>query len=184
MLTLAAVTKDDVVFDLGSGDGRIPIAAAKKFGARGIGLDIDPQKIIESRANAKAAGVEQLVEFREQDVLTADISPATVVTLYLLSSANAQAAAGDHPTAAARARGSCPTRSAWARPGRPTPSIGSRRRPATRSRSICGSSTGNSGRESRIAGSSDRANRGSGRGQTTLRITSDFALGPPVSYDP
>ena len=90
MLTLAAVTKDDVVFDLGSGDGRIPIAAAKKYGARGIGLDIDPRKIIESRANAKAAGVEQLVEFREQDVLTADISQATVVTLYLLSSANAQ----------------------------------------------------------------------------------------------
>jgi SAM-dependent methyltransferase len=90
MLALAAVTKEDVVFDLGSGDGRIPIAAAKKYGARGIGLDIDPQKIVESRANAKAAGVEQLVEFREQDVLTADISQATVVTLYLLSSANAQ----------------------------------------------------------------------------------------------
>ncbi len=90
MLTLAAVTKDDVVYDLGSGDGRIPIAAAKKFGARGVGLDIDPQKIVESRANAKAAGVEHLVEFREQDVLTADLSQATVVTLYLLSSANAQ----------------------------------------------------------------------------------------------
>ena len=90
MLTLAAVTKDDVVYDLGSGDGRIPIAAAKKYGARGVGLDIDPRKITESRANAKAAGVEHLVEFREQDVLTADISQATVVTLYLLSSANAQ----------------------------------------------------------------------------------------------
>jgi ubiquinone/menaquinone biosynthesis C-methylase UbiE len=90
MLTLAAVTKDDVVFDLGSGDGRIPITAAKKFGARGVGLDIDPQRILESRANAKAAGVEHLVEFREQDVLTADFSQATVVTLYLLSSANAQ----------------------------------------------------------------------------------------------
>ena len=90
MLALAEVTKTDIVFDLGSGDGRIPIAAAKKYGARGVGLDIDPLKIAESRANAKAAGVEQLVEFREQDVLTADISEATVVTLYLLSSANAQ----------------------------------------------------------------------------------------------
>jgi ubiquinone/menaquinone biosynthesis C-methylase UbiE len=90
MLTVANVTKDDVVYDLGSGDGRIPIAAAKKYGARGVGLDIDPQRIIESRANAKAAGVEALVEFREQDVLTADFSEATVVTLYLLSSANAQ----------------------------------------------------------------------------------------------
>jgi SAM-dependent methyltransferase len=90
MLTVANVTKDDVVYDLGSGDGRIPIAAAKKYGARGVGLDIDPDRIVESRANAKAAGVEHLVEFREQDVLTADFSEATVVTLYLLSSANAQ----------------------------------------------------------------------------------------------
>ena len=90
MLALAEVTTTDIVVDLGSGDGRIPIAAAKKYGARGVGLDIDPLKIAESRANAKAAGVEQLVEFREQDVLTADISEATVVTLYLLSSANAQ----------------------------------------------------------------------------------------------
>lgn len=90
MLTVAAVTKDDIVYDLGSGDGRIPIAAAKTYGARGVGLDIDPLKIAESRANAKAAGVEHLVEFREQDVLTADISEATVVTLYLLASANAQ----------------------------------------------------------------------------------------------
>ena len=90
MLALAEVTKNDVVFDLGSGDGRIPITAAKKYGARGIGLDIDPLRIAESRANAKAAGVEHLVEFREQDVMTADISEATVVTLYLLSSANAQ----------------------------------------------------------------------------------------------
>ena len=90
MLTVAAVTKDDVVYDLGSGDGRIPIAAAKKYGARGVGLDINPDRITESRANAKAAGVEQLVEFREQDVMTADFSEATVVTLYLLASANAQ----------------------------------------------------------------------------------------------
>jgi ribosomal protein L11 methylase PrmA len=89
MLALAGVTSKDVVYDLGSGDGRIPIAAARRYGARGVGLDIDPERIRESRANAKAAGVEHLVEFREQDVLTADLSGATVVTLYLLSSANA-----------------------------------------------------------------------------------------------
>jgi SAM-dependent methyltransferase len=90
MLSLAGVTKSDVVYDLGCGDGRIPIAAAKTYGARGVGLDIDPRRIEESRANAKAAGVEHLVEFRVEDVLTADISPATVVTLYLLSSSNAK----------------------------------------------------------------------------------------------
>jgi ribosomal protein L11 methylase PrmA len=90
MLTLAGVTSQDIVYDLGSGDGRIPIAAAKLYGARGVGLDIDPERIAESRANAKAAGVEHLVEFREQDVLTADLSGATVVTLYLLSSSNAR----------------------------------------------------------------------------------------------
>jgi SAM-dependent methyltransferase len=88
MLALAAVTRADVVYDLGSGDGRIPIAAARTYGARGVGLDIDPIRIDESRANAKQAGVTHLVEFREEDVLTADISEATVVTLYLLSSMN------------------------------------------------------------------------------------------------
>ena len=90
MLTLAAVTKADVVYDLGCGDGRIPIAAAKTYGARGVGLDIDPKRIEESRANAKAAGVEHLVEFRVEDVLEANVSEATVVTLYLLSSSNAK----------------------------------------------------------------------------------------------
>ena len=90
MLSLAEVTKADVVFDLGCGDGRIPIAAARKFGARGVGLDIDPRRIEESRANAKAAGVEHLVEFRVEDVMTADVSTATVVTLYLLTSSNAK----------------------------------------------------------------------------------------------
>jgi SAM-dependent methyltransferase len=90
MLGLAGVTKADVVYDLGCGDGRIPIAAAKTYGARGVGLDIDPKRIEESRANAKAAGVEHLVEFRVEDVMTADVSKATVVTLYLLSSSNAK----------------------------------------------------------------------------------------------
>jgi SAM-dependent methyltransferase len=88
MLALAGVTSDDVVYDLGSGDGRIPIAAARIYGARGVGLEIDPRLIEEARANARAAGVAHLVEFRQQNVLTADLSDATVVTLYLLSSAN------------------------------------------------------------------------------------------------
>ena len=90
MLALARVTSSDVVYDLGCGDGRIPIAAAKRYGARGVGLDIDPKRIEESRANARAAGVEHLVEFRVEDVMTADVSGATVVTLYLLSSSNAK----------------------------------------------------------------------------------------------
>ena len=90
MLTLADVTRHDVVYDLGCGDGRIVIAAAKRYGARGVGVDIDPKRIEESIANAKAAGVEPLVEFRLQDAMTVDVSPATVVTLYLLSSSNAK----------------------------------------------------------------------------------------------
>ena len=88
MLTLAKVTRDDVVYDLGCGDGRIPIAAAKKYGAKGVGLDIDAALVELATSNAKAAGVEALVDFRVQNVLTADVSKATVVTLYLLSSSN------------------------------------------------------------------------------------------------
>jgi cyclopropane fatty-acyl-phospholipid synthase-like methyltransferase len=88
MLALAQVSRDDVVYDLGCGDGRIPIAAAKKYGARGIGLDIDPKLVALARANAAAAGVDRLVDFRVEDVLTADVSAASVVTLYLLSSSN------------------------------------------------------------------------------------------------
>lgn len=88
MLVLAEVTSKDVVYDLGSGDGRIPITAAKKYGARAVGVDIDPQRVAESRTNAKNAGVENLVEFRLQDAMTVDLSPATVVTLYLSSSSN------------------------------------------------------------------------------------------------
>jgi ubiquinone/menaquinone biosynthesis C-methylase UbiE len=88
MLQMAAVTSADVVYDLGSGDGRLVITAAKQFGARGIGFDIDPARIAEARANAKAAGVEALVQFRQQDALTVDVSAASVVTLYLLTEAN------------------------------------------------------------------------------------------------
>jgi precorrin-6B methylase 2 len=90
MLQLAQVTNADVVYDLGCGDGRIPITAAVKYGARGVGIDIDPKRIAESRANAKAAGVEHLVQFRLEDVMTTNVSGATVVTLYLLSSSNAK----------------------------------------------------------------------------------------------
>jgi precorrin-6B methylase 2 len=89
MLDLAEVKKGDVVYDLGCGDGRIPIAAARR-GARAVGIDIDPQRIAESNANATAAGVGDRVEFRVQDAMTVDVSPATVVTLYLLSSSNAK----------------------------------------------------------------------------------------------
>ena len=88
MLTLARVTKDDVVYDLGCGDGRIPITAARKYGARGVGVDIDPVRIAEANANAKLAGVEHLVTFHLQDALTTDVSEATVITLYLLSQSN------------------------------------------------------------------------------------------------
>jgi tRNA G37 N-methylase Trm5 len=88
MLSMASVGANDVVIDLGSGDGRLVITAAKKFGARGVGIDIDPARIAEGQANARAAGVEGRVEFRQQDALQADLSQATVVTLYLLSSSN------------------------------------------------------------------------------------------------
>ena len=88
MLAFAKVTKDDVVYDLGCGDGRIPIAAARRYGAKGVGLDIDNHLIEVARSNAKAAGVEGLVQFHLQNVLEADVSSATVVTLYLLSSSN------------------------------------------------------------------------------------------------
>ena len=88
MLTLAGVTEEDTIYDLGCGDGRIVITAASRFGARGVGIDFDPQRIAESNANAARANVEHLVEFIEQDAMQVDVSDATVVTLYLLSSSN------------------------------------------------------------------------------------------------
>ena len=90
MLAFAKVGPKDVVYDLGCGDGRIVIAAAKKYGARGVGVDIDPERINESIANARKAGVERLVSFRLQDAMKTDVSEATVVALYLLSFANVQ----------------------------------------------------------------------------------------------
>jgi SAM-dependent methyltransferase len=88
MLKLAGVTKNDVVYDLGCGDGRIVIAAAKVYGARGVGIDINPQRIAEAKESAKANGVENMVRFEENDLFEADIHEATVVTIFLLSSVN------------------------------------------------------------------------------------------------
>ena len=89
MLRLAKVTKDDVVYDLGCGDGRLVITAVNKFGAkRGVGVDIDPQRIKESNENAKAAGVTDRVEFVVQDLFETNVRGATVVTLYLLPEVN------------------------------------------------------------------------------------------------
>jgi cyclopropane fatty-acyl-phospholipid synthase-like methyltransferase len=88
MLKMGEVKKGDVLYDLGSGDGRIPIAAAKQFGVRGIGIDINPERIREANANAQTNGVTQLVTFRNEDLFEADFSEASVVTLYLLDSLN------------------------------------------------------------------------------------------------
>ena len=88
MLRLANVRKGDVLYDLGSGDGRIAIAAAKKFGIKAVGIDIDPDRIREATENAKKAGVSDLVQFRQEDLFKADFKEATVVTLYLLPDLN------------------------------------------------------------------------------------------------
>ena len=88
MLKLANVNKSDLVYDLGCGDGRIVIAAAKVYGAHGVGVDINPDRINEARLNAKQAGVEDLVKFVEGDLFDADIKDASVVTLYLLPTIN------------------------------------------------------------------------------------------------
>ena len=88
MLKLADVKKTDVVYDLGCGDGRIVVAAAKNYGARGVGVDINPERIQDAKKNAKKAGVENLVRFEENDLFKADIHEATVVTLFLLPEVN------------------------------------------------------------------------------------------------
>ncbi len=88
MLRMAALTRDDVLYDLGCGDGRIVIAAAQKYGARAVGVDIDPDRIAECRGKAAEAGVEDKVRFIEGDLFKADFREATVVSLYLLTSVN------------------------------------------------------------------------------------------------
>ena len=88
MLRIANVKKGDVLYDLGSGDGRIAITAAKRYGVRAVGIDIDPERIREATENAKKAGVTNLVQFRQEDLFKADFSEATVVTLYLLPDLN------------------------------------------------------------------------------------------------
>ena len=88
MLRLANVQKGDVLYDLGSGDGRIPITAARKYGIKATGIDIDPERIREANQNASKAGVTDLVQFRQENLFTADFKDATVITLYLLPDLN------------------------------------------------------------------------------------------------
>jgi SAM-dependent methyltransferase len=88
MLELAEIKQGDVLYDLGSGDGRIVVAAAKKFGIRAVGFEIDPVLVKDSRQIIKRAGLEELVEIRERDIRTVDFSPASVVTMYLYPAAN------------------------------------------------------------------------------------------------
>jgi SAM-dependent methyltransferase len=88
MLRLGKVGRNDVLYDLGSGDGRIVIAAAKRFGTRGLGVDIDPVRVREARENATKEGVADKVKFVQQDLFHTDLSQATVVTLYLLPKIN------------------------------------------------------------------------------------------------
>src|SRR5688572_10950889 len=90
MLKLAAVQKTDTVYDLGSGDGRIVIAAAKEFGARGVGIDINPERVARAQVKAEKAGVANRTKFEVGNLFNADIREATVVTLYLLPDANAR----------------------------------------------------------------------------------------------
>ncbi len=88
MLRMAQVTSTDVVYDLGSGDGRIVITAAREFGARGVGVELDPELVKRARAAAVKAGVQDKVTFSQADLFKTDLSPATVVTLYLSPSIN------------------------------------------------------------------------------------------------
>lgn len=88
MLEIAGIGANDVVYDLGCGDGRILIAAAEKRGARGVGVDVDARMLADCRINARAAGVEHLVEFLQEDFFATDLRPASVLVLYLLDSVN------------------------------------------------------------------------------------------------
>jgi SAM-dependent methyltransferase len=88
ILELAEMKKDDVVYDLGCGDGRLVIAAARQHGCRGLGVDIDPELVEQSRANAKLVGVQELVRFRHKDIFELDLSDASVVLMYLMPTVN------------------------------------------------------------------------------------------------
>jgi SAM-dependent methyltransferase len=90
MLELARVKPGDIVYDIGSGDGAIIIQAARKYGVKGVGIEIDQDLVLKARNNAYRENVEHLVEFRAQDAFAADVSPATVVTLYMLPEFNAK----------------------------------------------------------------------------------------------
>jgi len=90
MLEMARVKPGDLIYDIGSGDGAIIIRAAKKYGVRGVGIEIDEDLVLKARSNAFREKVEHLVEFRAQDAFTVDVSPATVVTLYMLPDFNAK----------------------------------------------------------------------------------------------
>jgi SAM-dependent methyltransferase len=88
MLALAKVGKNDTLYDLGCGDGRIVVTAAKRFGAHGVGIDLNPERIVEAEANARKAGVDKQVSFKVADLFDTDLSPASVVSLYLLPDVN------------------------------------------------------------------------------------------------
>jgi hypothetical protein len=88
MLRMAKIKKGDVLYDLGSGDGRIPIAAAKEYGIRAVGIEIDPKLVTEADENARQAGVSELVRFRNEDMFRVDVSEATILTLYLSEKLN------------------------------------------------------------------------------------------------
>jgi SAM-dependent methyltransferase len=88
MLEVATVTRDDVVYDLGCGDGRVVVTAAKRYGARGVGVEIHPQRVMEARQNARNAGVEHLVRIEQGDIFEVDLSGATVIAVYLFPELN------------------------------------------------------------------------------------------------
>jgi hypothetical protein len=88
MLRMAKIKKGDVLYDLGSGDGRIPIAAAKQYGIRAVGIEIDPKLVVEAEENARKEGVSDLVRFRNEDMFRIDVREATIVTLYLSEKLN------------------------------------------------------------------------------------------------
>ena len=109
MLELAQVTSRDTIYDLGCGDGRIVITAARKYGARGVGVDIEQHWATESQTNAQQAGVEDLVTFSAADALTVDLTPATVVTLYLVEWSTARTSANHQEARLKLERASFPT---------------------------------------------------------------------------